>query len=93
MDRYSGIVRGNMLIFSPKNPQVPNSIRYHITDIYLDELDKVEPLESAEVEFWRVVPQLLEPFMKMKLESPDKTAKLKVKELIEDPRVEKGLNL
>jgi ribosomal RNA-processing protein 1 len=75
---------------SPKNSKIPNSIRYHITDIFLDELDKVEPLESAEDEFWPIVKKLLEPFTNIRKEGFDKTAKLKVKGMLEDTRLEKA---
>jgi hypothetical protein len=58
--------------------------------MFLDELDKVEPLEFAEDEFWPTLRQLLEPFMMIREEGLDKTAKLKVKEMLEDPRLEKA---
>jgi ribosomal RNA-processing protein 1 len=73
---------------SPKNPKVPNSIRYHITDIYLDELDKLEPLESADQSFAKKATQLIAPFVALRKDGLDKTAKAKAKELLEDPRLQ-----
>jgi len=72
----------------PKNQKVPNSIRYHITDIYLDELDKLEPLESADQSFARKATQLTAPFVALRKDGLDKIAKVKAKALLEDPRLQ-----
>jgi len=74
---------------SPSNPKVPNSIRYHIMDIYVDELDKIVPLEKADETFQIVIVDLVKPFVKIRKEGVDKVAKQKAKELLEDPRLEK----
>ena len=74
---------------SPSNPKVPNSIRYHIMDIYVEELDKIIPLESAEETFQLVIVQLVKPFVKIRKEGVDKVAKQKAKELLEDGRLKK----
>jgi len=79
-----------LLICSPKNPKIPNSIRYHITDIYLDELDKVQSIEEAGDEFVRTLSQLIEPFEKLRKEGSDKTARTKAKDLLEDARLDQG---
>ncbi|KAL1925725.1 uncharacterized protein VTP21DRAFT_608 [Calcarisporiella thermophila] len=44
---------------APENPRCPDSIRYHIIDVYLEELEKVIPVESSSE-----VPtaELLKPF-------------------------------
>jgi ribosomal RNA-processing protein 1 len=76
------------LTSSPKNPKIPNSIRYHITDIYVDELDKIIPLESAGGSFLSSLRLLIEPFVKLLEESPDKMARSKAKELLEDARLQ-----
>lgn len=76
------------LTSSPKNQKIPNSIRYHIIDIYIDELDKVIPLESAGEPFSSSLQLLIEPFVAIREESPDKTARNKAKELFEDPRLQ-----
>ena len=69
---------------SPTNPKIPNSIRYHITDIYLDELEKVIPLQEAPENF---LLQVRRPFIKLQTEGIDKTARIKARELLEDPRL------
>jgi ribosomal RNA-processing protein 1 len=68
---------------------MPKSIRYHITDLYIDELDKIVPLESAEEDFQAVITELVKPFVKIKEEGVDKVSKQKARELLEDPRLEK----
>ena len=72
---------------SPKNPKIPNSIRYHITDIYIDELEKVQPFEAADEDFASTVEQLIEPFEKLAEGGSDKTARIKAKELLDDARL------
>jgi ribosomal RNA-processing protein 1 len=78
-------------MFSPSNPKIPNSIRYHITDIYIDELNKIIPLESAEQDFQAVIAELVKPFVKIRKDGVDKVAKQKAKELLEDPCLEKDV--
>jgi ribosomal RNA-processing protein 1 len=73
---------------SPNDPKIPNSIRYHITDLYLDELDKVQSLESADESFSSTIQVLIEPFVKIQKEGRDKTAKTKAINLLEDPRLQ-----
>jgi ribosomal RNA-processing protein 1 len=75
-------------MLSPSNPKIPKSIRYHITDIYIDELDKIVPLESAEQDFQEVIVELVKPFVKIQQEGVDKVAKQKATELLDDPRLE-----
>lgn len=73
---------------SPNDPKIPNSIRYHITDLYLDELDKVQSLESADESFSSTIQLLIEPFIKIQKEGRDKTAKTKATSLLEDTRLQ-----
>jgi ribosomal RNA-processing protein 1 len=73
---------------SPNDPKIPNSIRYHVTDIYLDELDKVQSLESVDASFSSTIQALIEPFVKIQKEGRDKTAKIKATNLLEDPRLQ-----
>jgi len=58
-------------------------------DIYVDELDKIVPLETAEETFQMVIVDLVKPFVKIRTEGMDKVAKQKAKELLEDCRLEK----
>jgi ribosomal RNA-processing protein 1 len=75
---------------SPNDPKIPNSIRYHITDIYLDELDKIQSLESTDVEFSATIDLLIVPFKTLQKEGRDKTAKTKAKDLLEDSRLQEA---
>jgi ribosomal RNA-processing protein 1 len=83
--RYFSLVQSNR---SPRNPKIPNAIRYHITDVFLDELEKVQPFESADATFHLTFPLLVEPFDNLRLEGMDKTARLKAQALLEDSRLE-----
>jgi ribosomal RNA-processing protein 1 len=75
---------------SPKNLKIPNSIRYHITDIYIDELEKIQPFESADDDFASTVEKLIEPFEKLAEMGLDKTGRTKAMELLGDPRLNAG---
>ena len=86
--RYSNVPQHHKLISSPKNPKVPNSIRYHITDIYIDELDKLQPLDSIDESFSSVIQLLTKPFVKLRDENRDKVTRAKAKELVDDPRLQ-----
>ena len=62
-------------------------MRYHITDIYIDELDKVQSLESTGPDFSTIVDLLVTPFVKLREDGLDKTSRLKADQLLEDPRL------
>lgn len=75
-----------VLSTTPLNPtekRIPNGIRYHVIDIYVDELEKV----NKETEVEMPVETLLEPLMAVVRESPTKIVRNKVKEVLEDDRV------
>ncbi|EMR09293.1 hypothetical protein PNEG_02253 [Pneumocystis murina B123] len=72
---------------NPTNPKIPNSIRYHILDVYLDELDKVFPVKSKNQNFQIKV--FLAPFLNLVKKSPDKYLKKRISETIFlDKRIE-----
>lgn len=81
-------------------PHGPDGLRYHIIDIWLDELAKViDPVDSAEkkeeaetstLKDRSVIPMdlLLRPFEKLKAESPTKSVRLRAKgEVLDDQRL------
>lgn len=63
--------------------RVPNGLRFHVIDIYVDELERAGALEG------KVVPleNLLEPLRKLAKESPTKPIRTKAKEALEDERL------
>lgn len=64
--------------------RVPNGMRYHVIDIYVDELERVGALEEGEG-----VPleKLLEPLRRLAKESPTKPVRVKSKEALADERL------
>lgn len=80
----------NVLSTTPLNPtekRIPNGIRFHVIDIYIDELEKVDEETDAEMP----VETLLEPLRAVVRESPTKIVRNKVKEALEDDRVKTWL--
>lgn len=81
-------VSGYMKILSdvplhPTDPKIPNGLRYHVLDIYLDELEKLggEKMEGVPVE------ALLEPIESLKKDGKDKSVRKAAKEVMNDNRV------
>jgi ribosomal RNA-processing protein 1 len=63
--------------------KIPNGLRYHIIDIYVDELDKVDTPRNRNLP----IDVLLGPLRNLETESPTKAVRLKVKEALEDARL------
>jgi ribosomal RNA-processing protein 1 len=64
--------------------RVPNGIRFHVLDLWVDELEKVGVLEEANE---AVLESLLEPVRKLAKESPTKAVRKKAKEALDDERL------
>jgi len=64
--------------------KVPNGLRYHLIDIYVDELEKLNP---EEMKTPLPVAALLSPFEELMLASPIKLVRTKSKELLCDGRL------
>lgn len=62
-------------------------MRYHVLDIYVDELERVGVLEIEGEEGERLLGELLEPLRRLAKESPTKTVRAKAKEALEDERL------
>lgn len=65
--------------------KIGNGIRYHVIDIYIDELEKVGALEEGRKGVELAV--LLEPLEKLKSGSPTKSVRQKAKEALADERL------
>jgi ribosomal RNA-processing protein 1 len=65
--------------------RLPNGLRYHVIDVYVDELERVGALKDG----GKGVPlkQLLEPLRKLGKESPTKDVRRKCREALEDERL------
>ncbi len=65
--------------------RVPNGIRFHVIDIWVDELERVGVLgEEGNAE---ALESLLEPVRKLAKESPTKAVRTKAKEALGDERL------
>ena len=65
--------------------KLPNGMRYHVIDIYVDELERVGVLE-AEAESMPL-DMLLEPLRQLGKNSPTKAVRQKCKEALADERL------
>lgn len=72
-----------------RDTKVPNGLRYHILDIYLDELEKVDDEHEADIP----AEKLLAPLMVLQKECPTRTIREQAKEVLQDQRVRKWLGL
>jgi ribosomal RNA-processing protein 1 len=68
-----------------EDARLPNGLRYHVIDVYVDELERVGALKDG----GDGVPleELLEPLKKLRKESPTKDVRRKCSEALEDKRL------
>lgn len=85
LDEYMDVLAATPL--NPTEKRIPNGIRFHVIDIYIDELEKVDEETEAEMP----VETLLEPLRSMIKESPTKIVRERVKEVLDDDRVKSWL--
>lgn len=64
--------------------RVPNGIRFHVLDLWVDELEKVGVLEEGNE---AVLESLLEPVRKLAKGSPTKAVRKKANEALDDERL------
>jgi ribosomal RNA-processing protein 1 len=69
-----------------RDGKIPNGLRYHVIDIYVDELDKVDAESNAPLD------TLLEPLRKLGKESLTKPVRQRVAEALEDERLQDWAN-
>ncbi|OQO05054.1 hypothetical protein B0A48_08074 [Cryoendolithus antarcticus] len=65
-----------------RDGKVPNGLRYHVVDIYVDELDEADEKDDAPLEV------LLAPLRRLGKESPVKSLRERVQEGLDNPRLE-----
>lgn len=66
---------------APREPKVPNGLRYHVIDIFVDELEKVDADRTAPVE------ELLAPLRKLAKDGMTKSVRKKADEALDDERL------
>lgn len=69
--------------FNVEDPRIGNGIRYHVIDIWVDELERIEVLEDGE----ETLKLLLEPLQTLAKSSPTKDVRRKAKEALADGRL------
>ncbi|TKA67102.1 hypothetical protein B0A55_09627 [Friedmanniomyces simplex] len=79
LDSYLGVLRRGPL--SPRDAKVPDGLRYHVLDIYVDELEKADAQHAAPIEV------VLEPVRLLGRETVSKAVRKRVKEALEDERL------
>lgn len=65
-----------------REAKIPNGLRYHVIDIYVDELDKVDTKRSAPLE------EILAPLRRLCKDSLTKAVRERAKEALDDERLE-----
>ena len=65
------------------NARIPNGLRYHVLDIYVDELDMVDSERKGDMP----LETLLEPVRRMQKESVTKALRKRAKETLDDERL------
>ncbi|KAF2771795.1 hypothetical protein EJ03DRAFT_372735 [Teratosphaeria nubilosa] len=78
-EKYLQIVEGTPL--EPRDAKIPNGLRYHVIDIYVDELDKTDGEKSAPLE------RMLGPLRRVQKEGFVKTVRKRAEEALEDERI------
>src|ERR1700753_4100543 len=73
--------------FNPRDAKIPDGMRYHCLDIYVDELDKVDEKRNGKMP----IETLLQPVRKLGAQSLSKTIRARVKETLEDERLKDWL--
>ncbi|KAH7330190.1 hypothetical protein BKA65DRAFT_508835 [Rhexocercosporidium sp. MPI-PUGE-AT-0058] len=67
--------------------RVPNGMRFHVIDIYVDELERVGVLEEGQEGKEEILERLLVPLRALQKGSPTKPVRVKAKEALEDERL------
>ena len=80
VERLSGVLEATPL--DARDAKIPNGLRFHVVDIFVDELDKVDTERSAPVE------KMLTPVRKLGKETITKAVRTRVKEALEDERLQ-----
>lgn len=80
IERYLDVLETTPL--NARDAKIPNGLRFHVIDIFVDELDKVDTERNAPLE------TVLRPLTKLGKESMTKAVRKRVKETLEDERLQ-----
>ncbi|WPG99736.1 Hypothetical protein R9X50_00255500 [Acrodontium crateriforme] len=67
--------------FNARDGKIPNGLRYHVIDIYVDELDKVDTKRNVPLE------KVIKPLKQLGIDTPTKAVRSRVNEALEDERL------
>ncbi|KAK0933846.1 hypothetical protein LTR29_014587 [Friedmanniomyces endolithicus] len=79
LEGYLGVLETGPL--SPRDVEVPDGLRYHVLDIYVDELEKADVEHAAPIEV------VLEPVRNLGRGTVSKAVRKRVKDALEDDRL------
>lgn len=87
-DKQEGVLREYLSVLekvplSPGDRKVPDGMRYHVLDIWVDEMDRVDRKREGKMP----VDVLLEPVRKLEAESVSKKVRERAREALEDERL------
>ena len=68
---------------NPRDGKIPNGMRYHVIDIYIDELDTVDEKREGKMP----LEKLLTPLRLIESESPTKSVRSRAQEALNDERL------
>lgn len=80
LGQYVEVLEGVAL--NVRDGKVPNGLRYHVVELYVDEMDQVDEDSTAPLG------ELLKPLLRLGKESPVKSLRERVKEALDDPRLD-----
>ncbi|OCL05110.1 nucleolar [Glonium stellatum] len=86
IERYMDILTETPL--NPTDMKIPNGMRYHVLDIYVDELDKIDEKREGKMPLER----LLRPLQVLEKESLMKAVRKRAQEALEDERLKNWNN-
>lgn len=69
--------------------KIPNGLRYHVLDVWVDEMERVEGSEWEKEEKQEVLEKLLEPIEKLAIDGKLKALRNAAKECLADDRLKK----
>ncbi|EMD00725.1 hypothetical protein BAUCODRAFT_118466 [Baudoinia panamericana UAMH 10762] len=67
---------------NPRDMKVPNGLRHHVVDVYVDELEKADPNHGAPLSV------MLKPLRRLEEETVTKSVRMRVREALEDERLQ-----
>lgn len=80
VERVLGVLQETPL--EARDAKIPNGLRFHVVDIYVDELEKVDTEKTAPVE------KIMAPVRKLGKETVTKAVRTRVQEALEDERLQ-----